>query len=176
VSPGNLLVARPELFDPNFRRTVVYVASHDADGTLGFVMNRPTGQRLAEFVSDRPELEGLGDVPVYVGGPVGMGQLLVAAIEWHAKRKLVFRHNLPPEEIAGLRRETAVSVRAFIGHSGWADGQLDAELREGSWLTVPPEPWLLDPGCMVGAWSRVLRGQGPWYRLMSEMPEDPSRN
>lgn len=173
---GSLLVARPELLDPNFARTVVYVASHDADGTLGFVLNRPTGQTLSDLISDRPELDALAEVPVHVGGPVALGQLLVAVFEWVAGRGLVFRHNLPPEQIAALRGEGKVAVRAFVGHAGWAVGQLDRELSERSWLVVPSEPWLLDPDACADAWRRLMRAQGPWFRLMSEMPEDPTRN
>lgn len=170
------MVARPELLDPNFRRSVVYAASNDADGTLGFVLNRPTGQTLSDFISGRPELDELGSVPVYVGGPVAMDQLLLATFEWKSGCGLVFRHNLKPHEIGELWRSEKGTVRAFVGHSGWAAGQVDNELREGSWLVLPPEPWLVDTDACADAWRRLLRGQGPWYRLMAEMPEDPSRN
>jgi len=173
---GGLLVARPELFDPNFRRTVVFLSSHDEEGTLGFILNRPTGQPLSEFVGDQAELAPLADVPVYLGGPVGTGQLLLAVLEWGAEGRLLLRHNLPVSELVALSGSPAVSVRAFVGHSGWSAGQLDGEMAQGSWLLVKPSRWLIEPPACHGAWHRILRGQGPWFRLMSGMPDHPEWN
>jgi len=79
---GSLLVAHPNMVDPNFRRTVLFVSEHQADeGALGVIINRPLDRPVAELVSGTPPA-GVADVPVFLGGPVGKNQLMFAAFEW----------------------------------------------------------------------------------------------
>src|SRR5207249_4581616 len=79
---GSLLVAHPNLVDPNFRRTVLFVSEHEAnEGALGVIINRPIERPLAELVTGTPPAD-LADVPVFLGGPVGKNQLMFAAFEW----------------------------------------------------------------------------------------------
>ena len=67
---GSLLVAHPNMLDPNFRRAVLFISSHDAeDGALGVILNRPLDKQVADLVNEAPP-EGLGDIPVFLGGPV----------------------------------------------------------------------------------------------------------
>jgi len=81
---GSLLVAHPNMLDPNFRRTVLFISSHDSmDGALGVIINRPLGKQVADLVNDVPP-DGLAVVPVVLGGPVGRNQLMFAAFEWEA--------------------------------------------------------------------------------------------
>lgn len=66
---GHLLLAIPSLRDPNFSRSVVFMAAHSAEeGAFGYVLNRPLGQRVADLLPDQ-ELGALGQIPVFVGGP-----------------------------------------------------------------------------------------------------------
>ena len=68
---GSLLVAHPNMLDPNFRRTVLFISAHDPnDGALGVIINRPLEKQVADLVTEVPP-EGLADVPVFLGGPVG---------------------------------------------------------------------------------------------------------
>jgi len=79
---GSLLVAHPNMVDPNFRRTVLFVSEHEpAEGALGVIINRPLDRPVAELVSGTPP-SGLENVPVFLGGPVGKNQLMLAAFEW----------------------------------------------------------------------------------------------
>src|SRR5437762_3670615 len=79
---GSLLVAHPNMLDPNFRRTVLFISAHDPnDGALGVIINRPLEKQVADLVTEVPP-EGLADVPVFLGGPVGKNQLIFAAFEW----------------------------------------------------------------------------------------------
>src|SRR5262245_564128 len=79
---GSLLVAHPNMLDPNFRRTVLFVSEHEPKkGALGVIINRPLDKPVAELVSGMPPT-GLCDVPVFLGGPVGKNQLMFAAFEW----------------------------------------------------------------------------------------------
>src|SRR3954447_17807531 len=75
---GQLLVAGPQLLDPNFVRTVVLIGEHNEDGALGVVLNRPSDTTVGEAVPDLSELTG-SEQPVHVGGPVQPSAVLVLA-------------------------------------------------------------------------------------------------
>src|SRR5437773_10685466 len=76
---GSLLVAHPNMLDPNFRRTVLFISEHDpSQGALGVIINRPLDRQVADLVTDAPPV-GLAEVPVFLGGPVGKNQLMFAA-------------------------------------------------------------------------------------------------
>ncbi|MFO1392244.1 MAG: YqgE/AlgH family protein [Steroidobacteraceae bacterium] len=134
-----LLVARADLPDPDFADSVVLVMNHLADGPVGVIVNRPTEIKVAALF---PDMKRLADLPdkVYFGGPVGFGTV------W-----FLFRAVKPPENaivafdgvyLSGdrdlLRRllsrtKPMEGLRIFIGHSGWAPSQLDAEVSRGDW-------------------------------------------
>src|ERR1043165_2509184 len=79
---GSLLVAHPNMLDPNFRRTVLFISEHDPnEGALGVIINRPLDRHVADLVTDEPPAS-LAEVPVFLGGPVGKNQLMFAAFEW----------------------------------------------------------------------------------------------
>src|SRR5213076_579345 len=95
---GSLLVAHPDMVDPNFRRTVLFVSEHEPnEGALGVIINRPLDRPVAELVSDAPPAE-FADVPVFLGGPVGKSQLMFAAFEWQKGAGLKLNHNIALEE------------------------------------------------------------------------------
>src|SRR5438132_14109409 len=94
---GSLLVAHPNMLDPNFRRTVLFVSEHDPnDGALGVIINRPLDRQVADLVTDTPPT-GLADVPVFLGGPAGKNQLMVAAFEGKQGDGVTFSHNSASE-------------------------------------------------------------------------------
>src|SRR5438034_9683485 len=91
---GSLLVAHPNMVDPNFRRTVLFVSEHEPnEGALGVVINRPLDRPVAELVSDTPPAE-LANVPVFLGGPVGKNQLMFASVEWQKHAGLNLNPNI----------------------------------------------------------------------------------
>jgi putative transcriptional regulator len=170
---GRLLVAAPVLDDPNFFRTVVFVAEHGDGGAMGLVLNRPTDTQVGEAL---PELAGLTgeEEPVYVGGPVALESVLAVAEldDPDDASELLF-------ETVGFVQQADVPVqrgRIFVGYAGWTAGQLEAELEEESWLVLPAEPDDLFSDDPDGLWSAVLRRQGGPYALLSLMPPDPSLN
>src|SRR5216684_7927702 len=102
---GSLLVAHPNMLDPNFRRTVLFISAHDPnDGALGIIINRPLDRQVADIVSEAPP-EGLADVPVFLGGPVGKNQLMFAAFEWETGTGLKLNHNVGIDEAHELASE-----------------------------------------------------------------------
>src|SRR3954467_5936827 len=107
----SLLGARPNMLAPNFRRAVLFISAHDAeDGALGVILNRPLDKQVADLVNEAPP-PGLGDIPVFLGGPVGKNQLMFAAFEWQKGRGLKLNHNVGIDEAHQLADEDPALIR-----------------------------------------------------------------
>ena len=176
---GQLLVASPALADPNFARTVVAIANHDAEGALGIVLNRPSETEVADAV---PELADVtdGDEVVYVGGPVQPASIVVLA-EFadpaSAAYLVVDGIGLVSDQVGleGLDDATQ-RRRIFAGYAGWGPGQLEAELEREDWIIEPAQAddvFCDDPEEL---WGLVLERKGGQFRLLARMPQDPTVN
>jgi putative transcriptional regulator len=140
-----LLVARPELRDANFKDSVVLVMNNVAPAPAGVILNRPTRIMVSQLFSEAPQLAGLDD-KLYFGGPVATESI-----------SFVFRAATPPERgtrvVDGVyfstdrtllfklldREKPMEGLRVFIGFSGWAPGQLEAEIERGDWTLAPAD-------------------------------------
>lgn len=171
---GALMLADPSLRDPNFTRTVLLLTEHElAQGAHGYVLNRPVGKTVGDFL---PSLSALAHVPVFIGGPVSQERLTFAELGWDAERQRVVYATHLTVETALERQARGGLVRAFLGYSGWAPGQLENELKHRAWIPLRPEEEALSLQDPSGLWARLLRTLGPLYDLMSRLPEDPSLN
>jgi putative transcriptional regulator len=173
---GSLLIAHPNMLDPNFRRAVLFISAHDPeDGALGVIINRPLDKHVADLVNEEPPV-GLADVPVFLGGPVGRNQLMFAAFEWQKGEGLKLNHNVNLEEASELIDHDPSSVRAFVGYAGWGAGQLEAEMKQKAWILQKPKRSTLKPDRLPKLWFDIMRGLGPWYKMLAAAPDDPSLN
>jgi putative transcriptional regulator len=134
-----LLVARDGLPDPDFANSVVLVMNNLGPAPVGVIVNRPTKIGVAELF---PQLKGLGRLhdKVYFGGPVEYGSVWflfrASTPQAHAVRALEGLYVSADEQllIRLLNRAKPMDgLRIFIGHSGWAPGQLEAEIAHGDW-------------------------------------------
>lgn len=174
---GSLLVAHPNMLDPNFRRTVLFISAHDADdGAIGVIINRPLEKNVSDLVTEAPP-KNLANVPVFFGGPVGNNQLMLAAFEWHKGEGLKLNHqvlngidSLPAFEANEL------PIRAFLGYAGWSAGQLEAEMKQKAWIVQKPSRATLKPDRLSRLWFDIMNKLGPWYRMLAAAPDDPSLN
>src|ERR1700731_1720912 len=141
---GSLLVAHPNMLDPNFRRAVLFISAHDAtDGALGVILNRPLDKQVSDLVNEAPP-EGLADVPVFLGGPVGKNQLMFAAFEWQKGAGLKLNHNVSFDEGSNAQvQKNLLTVCAFVGYAGWGAGQLESEVKQKAWVVQNANPSLL---------------------------------
>jgi putative transcriptional regulator len=176
---GQLLLASPALFDPNFRRTVVLVTEHTEEGAAGLVLNRPSETAVADAVPDLLPLVS-EEERVYVGGPVQESAVLVLAeFEDPEEAALLVVDDigfLPGDGDFDLLAGATRRVRVIAGYAGWGPGQLEAELEESSWIVgSSPAPELF-PELEDDLWARILRDKGGVYRVVALMPEDPSVN
>lgn len=171
---GSLLLAHPSMRDPNFRRSVVLMSVHNAEGAMGVVLNRPAGQRLGELSGDFA-LGPLASVPIFTGGPVQPEQLVLAA--WQARDDGFRLHfGIEPDKATQLLSEEGTHVRAFIGYSGWAAGQLENEMTHRTWVVADVPEDLMGQSQDETLWRTVLGRVGPEWRLLADEPDDPALN
>jgi putative transcriptional regulator len=174
---GSLLVAHPNMLDPNFRRTVLFISEHDpSEGALGVIINRPLDRQVADLVSEIPPA-GLAEVPVFLGGPVGKNQLMFASFEWQKDEGLKLNHNVALEQaIDAAGEKKLVTVCAFVGYAGWGAGQLESELKQKAWLLQKAKPSVFKLDRLPTLWFDIMRSLGPWYKMLAAAPDDPSLN
>ncbi len=156
---GKFLVAARGLSDPNFEHSVVLLVQHGEAGSLGLVVNRPTGVPLSRIFAGEPLLERQEGI-LFAGGPVGAGRFL-----------LLLRARRPPEESqrvfadvylgwspGALRDARGVTDwRVYSGYAGWAPGQLDAEIARGDWRLLPAEAPLVFEQRPERVWEELAR-------------------
>lgn len=167
IAPA-LLVAMPQLLDPNFHRTVVLLVQHDAGGSFGVVLNRDTGVS-AERLCRGLDLEWGGDPGREIGwgGPVQpqTGWLLFGAgvaldeVDVHEVAPGLHFAGLP-DALPQLAAHPPEALRPLLGYAGWGPGQLEAELAQGAWLLAPAEARLVFEVPVEAMWATVLRGLG----------------
>jgi putative transcriptional regulator len=148
----HFLIAMPALEDPYFSNALVYVCEHNENGALGIIVNRPIDLNLAalfEKIDIKLEVDELARLPVYFGGPVQLdrGFVLHRPLgSWQSTLSInsdigltSSRDVLTSVASAGLPAEILVT----LGYSGWDAGQLEDELAQNSWLTVPAKAGIL---------------------------------
>jgi putative transcriptional regulator len=178
---GQLLVASPQLGDGNFYRSVVLLVKHDDEGAFGLILNRPTGNTVADIWRMIAEQELECDRPLYMGGPVS-GPLVCL----HRVKSCAEAEVLPgvffaahKEQLLKVVSQTGRPFRLFTGYAGWAGGQLEGELEAGGWLAVQADKDLVFYD-QDDLWEQVVRGigedvLGPAIKTR-HVPEDPSLN
>src|SRR5580658_3909460 len=165
---GRLLVASPQLGDPNFERTVVLLLDHGPEGALGVVLNRPTGLPVDEIL-DAWHDEALAAPPgvVFRGGPVSpdavIGLARAESDEADESQWRLVLDGVGTVDLAIAPQEqpvTVAGIRMFAGYAGWSPDQLEGELAEGAWIVVDA---LVDDVFTTEAdalWHDVLQRQG----------------
>jgi putative transcriptional regulator len=158
---GILLVAKPQLVDPNFKEAVVVVARAQDGSTVGVILNRPLGTRLAEVAPNWPGAEKYPE-PLYAGGPV-MREVVVALFTADTPPEDSAFHVLPhvwltmhPRIIDRLLSRRGGAVRLFAGFAGWAPQQLEAEMDQGAWYALRASESVLFREDTSSLWRELL--------------------
>ena len=178
-----MLVAALTLRDPNFHHTVVLIVKHSDEGTLGLIINRPSGTKIAEIWTRSARAPCHVDQPIHTGGPIqGPLMALHSAPDLAEIEVVPGSTSRPPAKTSNrlfLPTEPAApQARFFVGYAGWGPGQLEAELDGGAWLTDrrqrPSVFGADDP------WERLTRQIGGSQLLASlgikHVPSDPRLN
>ncbi|HTZ44728.1 MAG TPA: YqgE/AlgH family protein [Jatrophihabitans sp.] len=177
-----LLIAAPDLSDPEFFRTVVFLIEHDDTGTVGVIVNRPSHTPVGHILPDWQDVMTEPSV-VFNGGPVqrdgalGLGRLTTTAEAGTGLRVVsgglaLVDLDAPVAEVS----QHAASLRVFAGHAGWEVGQLADEIARGGWYVVAgglDDVFSPHPGSL---WRAVLRRQPAPLSLLSTFPVDVGLN
>ena len=164
---GMFLVAQRSLTDPHFRRSVVYLVEHDEEGTLGLIVNRPIDTSLAAAL---PEIESdqARQHTLYFGGPVGTSLIFMllrsesaASGTAHVDQDVYISTDRRVLDQALAAKKPNNEMRFFVGHSGWAAGQLDGEIRRGGWHVVPADADEIFSLEIDSLWDRLIERLEP---------------
>jgi len=177
---GRILVSEPHLPDPTFERSIVLICDHNQNGSLGFILNKPSNSSLSELLYGANNL----DLPVFIGGPVEQDTLhfihrhasLEGAIEvghgiyWGGDfERLLF--------LIETKQVLSEDLRFFLGYSGWSEGQLDKEIEIDSWIVSDRiDDELLFETDWGKMWQKALESIGGRFSLYSKYPIDPRLN
>lgn len=181
LANGKLLIADPFLNDSNFVRSIVLLCEHSTEGTVGFILNRPTTLLLEDLLPDLADTSS--HLPIFQGGPVQMdtlhmlhripeivgGQEIAPGIYWggsyEALQDAVRNNVCDPDD-----------VKLFIGYAGWSTGQLEKELGDGSWFVADVTPELLFETANQEAWRKAIFSLGKDFTPLANMPINPLLN
>jgi putative transcriptional regulator len=148
----HFLIAMPAMADPFFARTLTYICDHNEQGALGLVVNRPIDLTLNDLfdqldISSKEHL--MGGLPVMFGGPVQLDRGFVLhhpVGEWQST--MVVNQEVGLTTSLDILRAIASGdspkqLLVALGYSGWAPGQIEHELSQNAWLTVPASPSIM---------------------------------
>jgi putative transcriptional regulator len=145
---GQLLVASEEMKDPRFLETVIYLVRHNAEGTLGLVINRPVAKGPIDDL-----LKGFGapakgskrEVIIHYGGPVGTRQgFVLHSDDVKLEDTLVVKDGIAMTSDVKMIETIAAGhgpkqALVMLGYAGWAPGQLAAEIKNQAWFLIPAD-------------------------------------
>lgn len=179
LKAGRLLIAQPSLADPFFKRTVIYLAEHDSEGSMGFILNRKLAISLSDLLNNFPNVEA----NVSVGGPVGsdtvnfihtFGNTIPNALD--LGNGLYLNGDIDAvKALAIAGRLNHENFRIFIGYSGWGKGQLKKEIDEDSWVVANFDQQLMVKGA-YDSWYFAVQQLGSRFRAWTLYPENPALN
>lgn len=166
---NQFLIAMPNLADPNFYRTVTFLCAHNNEGAMGIVINRPLSLSLGEILGHM-EIP-LGDsqvhtMPVCQGGPVQKERGFVIHRPpgaWDAVLPVGDDVAVATSRdilTAIARGEGPDEVVVALGYAGWGAGQLERELADNAWLSVPASTDILFQAPFEKRWEMAVQMLG----------------
>ncbi|TRZ64612.1 YqgE/AlgH family protein [bacterium] len=176
---GKFLISAPNL-GHFFRRTVIYLVEHNENGSVGFVLNKPTKFKISDVVDDFPDF----DAEVHLGGPVQTelinflhkrGDIIDGGYE--IENGIFWGGNFEKLKLlAGNKELNSGDFLFFLGYAGWSANQLNDELKTNSWFVNNADKKIVFSRKTENMWQEVLKNMGGEYLLISTFPEDPSVN
>ncbi|MBS1846953.1 MAG: YqgE/AlgH family protein [Actinobacteria bacterium] len=163
---GRLLVATPELVDPNFSHTVVLLLAVRPEGVLGIVLNRPSDRRVDE-VLPRWSARVAAPSVVFFGGPVALDTVVGLSASGAVDLDDAYFDDITLDD------DGSSDIRLFAGSAGWGPEQLEDEIADGSWWVFDAEPGDVTTSDPETLWQRVLRrqvGMTSWFALATADP------
>ena len=181
IKKGQLLIAEPSIIgDASFNRSIILLADHSTEGSIGFIMNKPLQYRLDDLI---PELQS--NFKIFNGGPVQQDnlyyihripELISNSIE--ISTGLYWSGNFG--QVTKLIEENKIhenDIRFFLGYSGWDCEQLASELVSNTWILTEN----LHQNNIIHVvdesfWKNKMVAMGDTYSIWSNAPENPMYN
>jgi len=166
---NQLLIAMPGMDDPNFSTTVTLVCEHNADGALGIIINRPLGLNLGGLFEQLEVLDPDSAIvtrPVLDGGPVARergfvlhepGRRYESSVAVSSDIQLTLSRDVLDAMAVGDGPQKSLVA---LGYAGWDAGQLEAEMLENTWLSVPASPEIIFDVPFEDRWRSAARALG----------------
>jgi len=177
---GKILISEPFLPDSFFNRTIVYLADHSPEGSVGFILNKKLNIKVCDAISG---FDGWEEY-LSMGGPVApdtlhylhnLGDMIPKSV-W-VDENIFWGGDI--DTVRDLIKNGKISnsqIRFFLGYSGWSAGQLERELKENSWVIAMVKTDIVLNNHVDNTWKRVLRGFKNKYRIWADFPESPDMN
>ena len=165
----SLLIALPQLQDPNFSKTVVLVLENDDKGAMGFVINRKSPYLVADILNEDVQFRFENHDPAWFGGPVQTERAVII----HRHNKVTAETNYGEIRVSSSiealselmeaydhKDEELYPYRFIIGYTGWDAGQLADEIKSGAWLQTDLDLDLLFNTDHESIWLKAMQSLG----------------
>ena len=145
---NNFLISMPHVNDPVFKKSLVYVCSHDDNGAMGLIINKPISdlklKEEADSILKETRLSRINPTPdIYFGGPVDLNMgIILHPLDYKTKKTIKISNQIGVTSDSKILNDIVIGkgpsmFRFSIGYAGWSDGQLEDEFENGDWLIVP---------------------------------------
>jgi putative transcriptional regulator len=162
---GQMLVAMPAMQDPRFAQSVIYLCAHSPDGAMGLVVNRPVENLSFDDLLRQLAIDPVPParrIQVQAGGPVEQVRgFVLHTADWVQEGSLRVNEVMALTASIDVLREIAKGGGPrrgllALGYAGWGPGQLDREMNENAWLSVPPDEALIFGDDYAAKWRAAL--------------------
>ena len=160
-----MLIAMPAMDDPNFSRSVTLMCQHNEEGAIGITINRRSEFTLAELFNQLDiscDDSAISSIIVLEGGPVNpdRGFVLHTPVEGYDSSV-----RINDDIMVTTSRDVLFAIAAgkgpqqfqvALGYAGWGDGQLEFEMRQNAWLSVPADKGVLFDSALKNRWEKAV--------------------
>lgn len=173
---GHLLIAMPQMPDPRFEKTVIYICVHNAEGAMGLVVNRLfDGISFTSLLQqlDIDVTEPARELRVHFGGPVESGRgFVLHSSDYNQEGSMAVGEDVLLTATVDILRAVAEGqgpkkAILALGYAGWGPGQLDQEMQQNGWLHAPADNAILFDADLDGKWERALAKLGINLSMLS---------
>lgn len=174
---GDLLIAMPQMRDPRFSQSVIYMVAHSDDGAMGIVLNQ-----MIDSITFPDLLKQLGIalereeqiIGIHCGGPVESGRgFVIHSPDYHQEGTLELNSEICLTATVEILRAIAAGqgprqCMLALGYAGWGPGQLESEIQSNGWLHAPADSKLVFDDDLSGLWERAVASLGIDPSMLSD--------
>ena len=166
---GQILIAMPNMPDPRFSQTVIYVCAHNSEGAMGLVVNRPLGSPAYLSLMEQLDIDvskASRKIDMLFGGPVEMDRgFVLHSSDYYKDTTMLVDKEIALTGTVDILRDIVAGRGpkdhlVALGYSGWGPGQLDNEIKGNGWLNVNADKTLLFDSDPADKWQRAMKKLG----------------